>query len=178
MFQQIRLAIYNYLLQSQLKKQQQKHEFVSFSDAKKIGVLFDITEEENIPIISQYVQQLEKQQKKVKLLGFVDASAANESLMFSSFSRKNTNFFFVPKGNIVETFMEQHFDILICAFLTDSPSLEYISTLSEAKFRVGPHLANKEYCFDLMMNHDNDSIKDFLDKLHPYLNMFSPKTTQ
>ena len=175
MFQQFRLAIYNYILQSQLKKHHQKHEFVSFSAAKKIGILFDITQEENIPIIGKYVQQLEKQQKNVKLLGFVDASAASENLMFPFFTRKETNLFFVPKGEVTQTFMEQPFDILICAFLTDSPSLEYISTFSKAHFRVGKHLSDKKHCFDLMMSHDNESLKDFLDKLHPYLNMFSPK---
>mgnify|MGYP006255504345 FL=1 len=175
MFQQFRLAIYHYILKSQLKKHHQKHEFVSFEMAKKIGILFDITEEEHIPIINKYVAKLERQQKKVKLLGFVDASAANENLMFPSFSRRETNLFFVPKGDAVQTFIEQPFDILICIFLSDSPSLEYISTFSKARFRVGKHLEAKEHCFDLMMNHENDSVKDFLDKLHPYLNMFSPK---
>ncbi len=171
MFQEIRLFFYKYFLQKELKKHQAKHEFVGLGQAMRIGILFDSTDEQNIPIIFEYSKQLEKKMKKrVKVLGFIDANQGeNLSLNYDTFSRRHTSWYFRPKKEHIKPFITERFDILINAYLHDSPALEYISTFSNATFRVGPYNANKTYCFDMMITTEGESLEEFINKVHHFL---------
>jgi len=169
MFHQFRLFIYQYYLRKQLKEQVIEHEVVAFDKARNIGVLFDITDKSQLTSVNQFVHQLERANKKVHLLGFASNDESTDDLLFPCFSQKETSWFYQPKGEQPIAFMEKPFDILVCTFFEESAVLEYMAALSKARFRVGPYFENKQHCFDFMVNHDNDSLKDFFKHVYHYL---------
>ncbi len=170
MFNFIRTYLFNYFLQNRLEEHQVAHNFVNLSDSERIGILFDSTDADNIPIIINYVKKLEKARKQVKLLGFIDSNrAATDNLNYDTFSRRNINWYSKPVNGKTEHFIDYKFDILINASLGDIPPLEYITTFSQARFRVGPYYADKTHCYDLMINPTDDSLESYIKEVHHFL---------
>ena len=74
MLQNLRLSYYQHALQQQLHTHQVQHRMLGLQKAQKIGILFDGTDENNLPTIHQYTSIFEQAGKKVSLLGFIDSS--------------------------------------------------------------------------------------------------------
>lgn len=168
MLQRLRLFMYNYLVKKRLKTHKVVHEIKNLKNATTIGILFNGTNEDVMPIINSYVKVLEQQKKKVTTLGFIDTNHPIDALNVNTFARKQVNWLFIPNHPVPLDFLEKPFDILINIFLEESATLEYISTFSKAKFRVGPYFSGKNNCFDFMLN-GGDSIASFIQQIHHYL---------
>lgn len=172
MLQTVQKLFYRYYLNQRLKEHSAKHQMVNFNQAKSIGILFDAGKDENIVWIRRYADELEKQKKTVSLLGFVNTNHANEQTAYPCFSRKQTNWYLQPAHHVPNEFIEKKFDILLNAFITESATLEYIATFSNAKFRVGPFFENKLYCADFMINlKESDNLADFMKNAIHYLKL-------
>ncbi len=177
MFHFIKKYLFNYFLKNRLEEHQVAHHFVNLAESERIGILFDSTNEDNIPIIINYVKKLEKARKQVKLLGFIDSNrAATDNLNYDTFSRRNITWYFKPVNGKTDHFTDYKFDILINASLGDIPPLEYITTFSQARFRVGPYDAEKMHCYDLMINPTNDSLESYIDEVHYFLETINSQT--
>ncbi len=176
MLHKIKYFFYRYHLNKRLKTHQAIHEFGNLNDAETIGILFDCTDVNIITAVGVLVRKLEKHQKQVTLLGYVEVGQDVSEMMFPTFDSKATNWYFLPNSEELKAFADNNFDILISLFLADIPTLEYMSTFSNASFRVGPHLPSKQYCFDFMVNNNTDSLNDFVKNIYHYLQMISPTT--
>ena len=173
MFRKIRLWLYRRQLQKQLQMQPPKHKVMNMSHAKTVGILFDGTDESIMPYIYDYSKSLQSMRKKVSTLGFINANAVTENPSLPLFTRKQTDWLFKPNAREALDFMEQPFDILINVFANESATLEYISALSKAAYRVGPYLNGKTHCFDLMINANTSQPDMFLQQVNHYLEIIS-----
>lgn len=174
MWQSIQLFFYRYFMQKRLKEHQVTHEVVNLHQAKEVGILFDATNEQNVIWVRRLMEDLEKSKKKVSILGFINSSHANEQTAYPCFSRKETNWYMQPVHFMPNDFSEKKFDILINAFIQPTETLEYISTFSNARFRVGCFADDKTHCYDLMINlKDTDTLPEFIQKALHYLQIIN-----
>lgn len=171
MFQKIKAYFFRRRMNQQLKTLKKSHEVMNLSRAKHIGILFDGSDQQNFETVDKYAMKLEKQKKKVRLLAFIDAAQISEGLSFPFFLRRDTTWLFAPKGPLPTDFIEQPFDILINASLTEYEPIEHITTFSNAKYRVGPYFEDRTHCFDLMINNGEDSLTAYLNKVNHYLSI-------
>ncbi len=148
--EKIKRYFYQRHLNSELGKTRHQHTSISLDESKTIGILFDATESKQSDAVLKYASKLKKQGKKVQLLGFIHDKNEIET-DFPSFNLKDTTLSYIPKGERVEQFIKEPFDLLINLFFEENLALEYISTLSKARFRIGRFVEHL-HCFDLMIN--------------------------
>ncbi|HRK27958.1 MAG TPA: hypothetical protein PK239_11820 [Chitinophagales bacterium] len=174
MWQSVQQFFFRYYFQNKLKEYHFMHEVVNLAQAKEIGILFDATNEQNAVWIRRFADELEKQKKRVSLLGFINSSNATEQTAYPTFSKKQTNWYLQPNHYIPADFMERPFDILIGAYLQPVETLEYMTAFSKARFRVGCYTQQQTPCYDLFIQlKETDQLPDFLKKALHYLQIIN-----
>ncbi len=169
MFEKLRQRLFQRDLKKKLHNQRHKRASLSLEKARYIGILFDGTELENRNPVLAYARQLKKSGKRVKLLGFMDNTADNSNHPFPNFNRKDLSWFFTPKSEETRRFIQEPFDILLHLSLQPQPWMNYIATLSAARFRVGSARAAAEAC-DLMLDmNKSEDIQEFIRQAEQYL---------
>jgi hypothetical protein len=142
---------------------------VNLDNARHIGILFDATSVDERNQISKYKEQLRKQGKQLSLLGFIQDQVELDSLSFPAYNKKNLDWAGCPKGEKVDEFMKQGFDLLMNINLAPSPHENYISALSNAKLRVGPSTEATD-CYDLMIGvKQSDGLQQFIKQMEKLL---------
>ncbi|MEM9885726.1 MAG: hypothetical protein AAF849_07535 [Bacteroidota bacterium] len=156
-----------------LKKQIKpiKRPATNLKAAKWIGILFDASSEKNIDIILNYKRKLEREGKKVNLLTYVNNRVKALEMDFPFFNKLSIDWRAVPKGEAVEEFLTRNYDLLLTISATSNLVFEYISTLSDARVKVGP--VTKDYdSYDLMIEAQNGITLDrFIHYAEHYLSM-------
>lgn len=136
---------------------------VNWEKAKSIGLLFDATQLDKRQAALKYVDQLRSKKKKVKVLAYFDAKQHKEaSFDFPFFDKSNLDWMNCPKGEQVDFFLSQKFDIFTFLNPTTSVYSEYIAALSNAHLKIGP-ISKQLDCYDLMLN-----VKDKMN-LNPFI---------
>lgn len=172
----LRMRIHVFLLKRQLSRNASAHESVSLKQAKYIGILFDASKEENIRIIKEYSRQLENLDKRIELLAYHKDPKKTEGLPFPLFTSKEVNWYLKPTGEQVNKFMNHRFDLLINANVEPCAPLEYISSLSRARYRIGYYDPRKTNHYDLMISLNKEhSLNHYIDRVNYYLEIL--KTT-
>jgi hypothetical protein len=115
---------------SQYKKDRKNH----------FGILLDASLTDVRAEVIAFAERLRKEGHRVKILGYVDGRPERVSMPFDFFTSADIHkVSMIPKSPEVETFIEQPFDVLInLSIRQNHKSLEYISAVSRASFRVGP----------------------------------------
>ncbi len=124
---------------------------VTWKNAKQIGILFNADDPSTRKQILRYAEALRKKGKQVRILGFLTEAQEGQEFAFRTFSKKDIDWQFRPKGSEVQAFMKQSFDLMFHLSLQPDFQLEYIAALSNAKLRVGPP-TERTYAYDLMID--------------------------
>jgi len=170
---QLREKAHQHHLKKRLKNHQVLHSTVSFTQAKKIGILFEASDIENYGIVRKYAESYKKKGKTVKILGYIDTNSPNPSVGFDFFSKKDINWMLKPNAHSVEQFINHDFDILINAYLQPVIPLLYISTFSKAQLRVGLYYPDHMNIADMMITVNGEANLDNLFReVEHYLNIF------
>ena len=173
----IRTNIFNAHLNKQLSQIKVARTSIDFEDAQFIGILFDATDGNHRNVVLDYAKSLEKNGKKVKLLGFVKNKQKDLSLPFKFFTLRDVSWKMIPNSDDIERFLNEKFDILINLYLPaqekDSKKnqpIEYISALSKASLRVGPFSENTA-SFDLIIDVRSDAdLQQLIKQIDFFLN--------
>ena len=176
----IRFLLGNYRFVNELNQLKQEHEVVGFEEAKKIGVLYDATDESDFEVVKQYVKSVRGRQKEILALGYVDKKVlppkqfAQYGLDF--FTRKNLNWQMIPANTIVSNFIHEKFDILIDLSINRCFPLSYIAAVSHARFRVGKFDKKNVMCYDMMIEVKGEpGIKSFIEEAEKFLHQVKSK---
>ncbi len=149
-------------------------ESLHFSEVKTVGIIFDATDISVYESVRSFKKLMESKSKKVKILAYIDANNANSLIPFDMISRKDLNWKLKPTSPIAEQFTNTNFDLLVNAYLKVSPPLEYISTFSAAKFRVGLHFPDNTGLSDMMLsiNENPPTLGNFFAEVNRCLNIY------
>lgn len=172
-FNNIRNKIGQYFLQKELLGFSRQRGFDGFENSKSVGLLFDATSNEDFELATRYVKYLKDHKKRVKAIGFFQGKTIPEmvfsKLEFDYFTKKDLNWYFKPLPGFVDQFIQDDFDILIDLNLERVYPLQYISTLSKAKFKIG-RFEDGDTHFDFMIELPEDKgLKYFLKNLDLYI---------
>lgn len=125
---------------------------VNLKNAKQLGLLFDADHPDTRKTVLAYAEKLRKQGKQVRVLGYLKELQEGESLGFKSFTKKDLDWAYRPKGTDVQEFMAKETDLLLHLSLQPSMPMAYICALASAKLRVGPSSSDYTYAYDLMID--------------------------
>jgi hypothetical protein len=151
-----RKILANLRFKKELQENISGHETVSFDAAKKIGLLYDATEQKDFEIIKEYVKTVRSRQKEVLALGYVDKKELPQNqfaqLGLDFFTRKDLNWQHFPQSLEVSNFIRERFDIVLNLSDNTVFPLRYIAAVSKAKFRVGRFDETSVPCYDMMID--------------------------
>lgn len=180
MFESIRNYFWNAEIKKKLQKSDRSIKIVHPSDAKSIGIIYNVGEEKDYLIITAFAGRLQNDKKEVRTLGWINLKDPPHycypRLMFDYITRRNINWFHKPSGEKISDFINKEFDILLNIDTTDNPSLTYATALSKAKFKVGIYSEkNKDY-FDLMIDLDKTpEVPILIEQMMSNIAMFAEK---
>ncbi len=149
---------------------------MGFEQARSIGILYDASEMQSYDIVKNYVKDIRARHKEVLALGFVDKKDLPQmqfaKLGLDFFTRRDLNWYMVPKGSVVTNFINTEFDILINLCSGRNFPLQYISALSKAKFRIGTFTEGNTSFYDLLIDLKGDkNLKHMIHQVDHYMNI-------
>jgi hypothetical protein len=170
----IRSKLGNYSFLREVSKLKHKREVVGLEEARRIGVLYDATDDYNYEMVKQYVKVVRSRQKEILALGYVDRKElpANKFAQYGLdfFCRKNLNWKMIPDSPIVTNFINEKFDILINLNNSKCFPLRYIAAVSHARFRVGRFDKRNMVCYDMMIQVTGEpGIKTIIEEVENFL---------
>ncbi len=144
-----------------------------FASAKYIGVLCSPQDEVSTGHIKAFLHYLSQKGIKYSVFGYFDGKKIPENFLYwkemDFITRQDVDFFFIPKGQIVDKFVNEPFDMLINCCLDNYFPVEYLSQLSRAKCKVGI-MSEGNSTYDLMIDvKKHKTMEYFLENLKIYL---------
>lgn len=172
--EQIKNKIGRYFLHQKIKRNNLKRELPSFESIHEIGIVYYANETNNEEVILQFANYLREQGKKVHTLGFFDAKVLpmNKKLHINSeyFWKEKLNTWNLPDAVKIGRFMDTPFDLLMNISYKDILSLQAISAMSKAKYRMAAQIPFAiHYNESLIDTGSNQDIKNLANQMVHYL---------
>ena len=166
-----------------MRQHKRVKKMIPFSEAKRIGILYDSTSEKHYEVVKLFVKTIRAQQKDVLALGYYDKKELPETryakLGLDFFTRKSLNWYLKPHHPVINNFINSDFDILINLNIEKSFPLKYISAHAKAKFKIGRyHKLNTPYCDMMIHTEENISLGKFIEQVLHYLNLLKNERAQ
>jgi len=172
----------NYIARRSLQKEYQairrQKANVSLEQARNIGVLYAISDEETYKTIHTFLKSLKTESRSVIALGFLNDKKVptflHQGVYNSIITLNDVNWFGKPVNQYVRNFFREKFDIFLNISTSDHFPLLYISACVNASMKVGKYQeAHTEY-YDLMIKTaDDTSQKELIDTMLYYIEMIN-----
>ena len=182
LFKQIRLKIGDVILRNKIAGKKRKAHYSNINKVKNIGIVWDASKIDDFACLSRFYQKMHENKTDVKILGYFDGKNLPNQFTairyLSIVKKEELNLFYHPVSADTHTFVNNRFDVLIDINFKKLLPLQYISSLSNAGFKVG--LFDSETIdtpFDLMMDlKDPVNVEDYLNHIVHYLEMINSGT--
>jgi hypothetical protein len=163
-------------LKKERKRLKRNVKAFSIEKASTIGVLYNATNRNESEIVKKFVQYLREERKEVLSIGYIDSKDSSDiikpHLNYVYFDKRNLSKALVPKGNDVTNFINKPYSILIDLNKDDCFPIEYISSLSNAKFKVGANGSYRDKVCDLVIDtSENQQLEYLIIQVKHYLKM-------
>ncbi len=125
---------------------------IAYSEAKEVGILFNMREGANHQVLNDFASALQKEGKKITALAYFERESSNPyNFAFDFFRKKDITTLGIIKSEAVERFKQKKFDYLFCINIVNFPPFDYILLNSQAKCRIGMYHEGQEAEFELMI---------------------------
>lgn len=155
----------------------------NIEEVQSMGLIFTVGSKEDWDIIYHFAKDLETGKRKVYIIGY-QASDTTINYIFTHsrmvICHEKDDFLFarMPKADIVEPFLSQHFDVLIDATKEPTFFSKYLSAKSQADLKVTYVNDNatadddSERIFDLLIHGNKPPVlQNYLTDIVKYLSM-------
>lgn len=150
--------------------------FTPIKKAGRMGVLYRADQEYSQALIKKLNKWCEAHHIRLMSMGYVDDKSLvgdyNPHRNSDFFCNKHLNRLRLPEKSEFVRFSNERMELLLNLYCDPCLPLLGISSFSEAQFRVGPHLPNFEFCFDLMLDTKTTDVMTFTDEVLDYLSRF------
>jgi len=109
-----------------------------------IGILVDEDAIDNAESLAKVIKEWEKKGKRVEKTAFLAVKELEEGVS-DVFCLKDISWANVPRGEVVEAFLEKSFDILITINPSHRTCINYMNAVSKAKFKIGLEAEDLQY---------------------------------
>ena len=153
-------------LKKELKQLKRDVRAYSIEKATTIGVIYNATNRNDADTVKKFIHYLREERKDVLSIGYINFKDSTDivkpHLNYVFFDNKNLSKRLIPRGIDVKNFMEKPYSILIDLTIEDSFPIEYITTLSQAKFKVGAKGTYRDSVCDLVIDIDQNKTMEYL----------------
>lgn len=164
--------LHDRMIKRQIAESKNIRSSIAFANARQIGILFNATELAARKTVLSYIEKLKKQDKQVKLLGYLNEKEVQPDFTFAHFCNQDLNWFGKNKSSAVEDFVQAKMDLLFC--LHDDQALVDIAARSNASLRVGP--ATEEiYPFEIMIEKGTMKLDKFIEQIEFFVSKVNRK---
>jgi hypothetical protein len=172
-FESLKLKIAGMLLRKKSARVKRQKMLFDFASAKYIGVLCSPQDEISTGHLKNFLHYLSQKGIKYSVFGYFDGKKIPDNFLYwkgmDFITRQDLNFFYMPKGPIVDKFINEPFDMLINCNIANYFPVEHMSQLSVAKCKVGIVREGESY-YDLTIDIEKSrTIEYFLKNLEVYL---------
>ena len=182
LFKNIRLKIGQVIFAKKMAKTKRKVFYSDFSQIRNIGIVWDASNTADFSSLSKFCQKMHEKNIEVKILGyFPGKELPNQytAIRYLTCLRKNElSFFYIPETSEANSFINNRFDVLIDINFNKIFTLNYLTFLSVAAFKIGLFESERnDTPFDLMMEIKRPvSADNYLDQVLHYLEMINSGT--
>jgi hypothetical protein len=175
----IRLKIGKVILTKRMARTKRKVYYSNISLVKKIGIVWDASRPDDFACLSRFYQKMHEKNIEVKILGYFPGKSLPDQYTairyLTCIRKKEINFFYQPVSSETITFISNRFEILIDINFKKLFPLQFISSLSNAGFKVGLFESETiDTPFDLMMEIKNPvDVENYLNQVIHYLGMIN-----
>lgn len=167
----IRNTLLSFKIRTLIRKATRNRRSMNYKDARKIGILFCMNNQEQFDTIRQFEKKIRKDGKDLLVLCFLPKKIENFDFHFDIFSSKDFSMVGSVQADNILRFMAQPFDILICLEKEPNLFIEYLMAACQADFRIGPYINEKEALFELMIQQPVGSeLKELINQIYHYTN--------
>jgi hypothetical protein len=184
LFRKFRIRIGKSLLSKRLSRIRRKPYYFNFYNIRKIGLVWDASRPEEFIILTRFFQKMSELGKEVKIFGFFPGNGFPDQYTairyLTCLKKREVNFFYIPKNPEAESFASTEFDVLIDINFKKHFPLLFVSSLSQAKLKVGLADSKPEQSpFDLMIAVKGPvNIESFLEQVVYYLEMINSESAK
>lgn len=183
LFRVIRLNIGKIILSRRSVKVRRKVSYSNINNIKSIGIVWDASVPKDFGVLTEFYHKMNERNINLIILGYYPGKELPNQYTalryFSCIRKKELSYFYIPKSEEAEIFINEMFDVVIDINFEKLFPLTYISTLSRAGFKVG--LSDSEFncnTFDLMIELKKPvSLSDYLTNVIHYLEMINSGST-
>ena len=174
----IQQMIGRFTLKKELKRLTRHVKAYSIEKAITIGVVYNATNRNDADCVKNFIHFLKEERKDVLSIGYINSKDSTDivkpHLNYVFFDNRNLSKRLIPRGIDVVNFIEKPYSILIDLTLEDCFPIEYITSLSHAKFKVGAKGFYRDNVCDLVIDVDKNKTMEYLIiQLKHYLKMIN-----
>lgn len=172
----IKCKIGKFNLRNRLKHLQRQVKTHNFNSAKSVGILFSAPDEHSFSAIKDFLSYLSQKDIKVIALGYVPSNKIPQQFLLRKginfYCNTDLNWYYKPKSELVDQFMNQEFDILFDLSIHNYFTVNYVGSLSKAAFKIGKQSENAYP--DMVIDVNKNKTVDYLiEQIKHYLNILN-----
>jgi hypothetical protein len=163
-----------YLLKKRISNHQREKAPCNFHTAETVGIIVKLDgDPKQIDQVKEFMRFISDKKNKVYALAYFDGkkipSVYSNPRGINIFTKKDLNWYYIPTRKFLRNFMKRKLDLLIDLSDNDSFPVKYITSLSDAKFKVGKFEPKNEQ-YDMMIQVDkNTRLEYIIDQMKHYI---------
>jgi len=179
LFKNTRLKIGKAILNKKVARANRRVFYSNISQVKTIGIVWDASKTQDFSCLSRFYQKMHERNIEVKILGYFPGKELPDQYTairyLTCIRRMELNIFYQPVSMDTNNFIGHRYEVLIDINFNNLFPLQYISSLSNAGFKVGLLKSEvKNSPFDLMMEITRPiDLENYLDQIIIYLEMIN-----
>lgn len=150
-----------------LKKNKTIRASISYKQASTVGIIFTVEDKEKHEAIKDFIQQLERDGKKVQVLEFLPEKKLNHEFKFDFFSIKDISFWGDLTSTLALKFADTPFDYLFYIDKQSNPLVLHLLARSKAHCRVGKFNEAESNYFEMMIE-QNGTTEGLIESMYNY----------
>ncbi len=174
----LRQKVADYLIHREIKIHPHFRVNHTLSSAKTCGIIIDVKDEKDLLLAKSLGKELAAYNISCKYMGYINSYKRNDNYIgdetYCYACKKDFTFFYRPKKNTIQQFVNEPFDILIV--LTNKPyyPVYYASLLSQAAYKVGKAgLSNDVFDVMIDLKKENNTLPELKNNILHYLKMIN-----
>jgi hypothetical protein len=168
MWDSIKLFFFKNKIQKDLASNKSIRQMINLNDAKKIGIVFDATNYNDINVIHDFKNTLRNAGKEVEIFGFIKSNEKKEESFL--ITDKDLNWYGYPIKEQVFLFSNLKLDIVFGIYNDENSPLNAIFANTQSRLRIGAFENHPIELFDVMVGIKKDlNTKNVIKALSDFL---------
>ena len=176
MFSKIRYSIGESKLMKRSARLKRNKKVHTFDSCKSAGIIFDANSYEDFLLVKEFMKDLSNKKIQSDLFGFKNEREIPSNLLMWDnchfICKKDLDIFYRPKAELTNKFLSKKFDILFDLTLKDIFTLRYITTLSNADFKIG-RFSEGINDLDMMIDIKKEPLNYLIEQIKVYVEMLN-----